>query len=132
MRLEIRKVKPAIYAFAADTTPNDPEIKRHLRWGWVDLRELAEIVQLPPVELIEKFSELGGQKWRRSNSYLASVDLISPEEHKGQPFRFLKSVDSLTARPHVFVPSGWALAVIAEVEKCEKSRRLAETASSKT
>ena len=148
MDIQLEKEKPSLHRVVTS-------LHRGIfwtKWRWVDLTELAAICQRDAYALLLQFVELPVPLGRNDGKSLYlitemeawlsgkmeySLFQICGRRHLlyGPPWddgrKRVSPLEYLSCH-RVFVPAGWALAVIAEVEKREKSRRLAETASSKT
>lgn len=130
-----KKVKPAIYSFSSEDMVTWQMVEligefKELTWGWVDINELAEIIGLPAENLLFVYFEIKSGKvfhpyhrklygklalslavnwhtdylgYRYEIMYFKKDILFSDSDHK---------VCKQILEKDVFVPAGWALAVL--------------------
>ena len=139
----INKVKPAVYqAIPLSRDSNVPEVQ----WGWSDIHEVAEIVNMQPGVLFVKFMNMETRKRRirgrasETNHVFYYLAPTCGSEPGGMPYRLcaLNTVDEEYAchdcvcngerrevrvgrfmdnpKHKVLVPTGWALAVIEAIQ----------------
>jgi hypothetical protein len=98
----VRKTKPAIYSGPKG-------------WGWVELQELAKIIQLSPWQVFERF-------WNLSKDSTTETPCLPWVDSKGQFHQGYGGTKSDYPEWHswiaenIFVPAGWSQDVLKAVE----------------
>lgn len=133
-----KKVKPAIYEFSNDDLivwQRAPKGEfKEASWGWVDIKELAEIIGLPAEILLDLYwgvmrGKIFSPYHRKILNEPALVLAINQPQfgnfyeimyfNKAVLFnfgdRYHRNVCEKFLTKDVFVPAGWALAIIEEV-----------------
>ena len=158
------KIKPAVYEFRSEHFPSSYSVPKDvLRWGWFDVKELAEIAESSERHLLYRFIDFRPRKF--FCPYYSNIRVYEPpslimitsagdfsslppklEENsyelhwynrnglfnhncylrngKGHN-RHIETIDKFLFG-RIFVPAGWGLAVLKEIEK-QNSKRISCT-----
>ena len=134
----LKKAKPAIYNFD-NLVYGDLGFAK--TWGWVNILELAEIAERKPKNFLLAFANLPFKKVNKGVHILEVHPLfkeasIIPAQYNFSQYKdgwtqknlaskhcfcSVPCIDILLLRPErIFVPAGWALAVLEELKKDKK------------
>ncbi|MBI2054934.1 MAG: hypothetical protein HYT39_02440 [Candidatus Sungbacteria bacterium] len=142
------KVRPAIYHLVGPTTERMPVMtgERPMNWGWEKLSELSEIAGTRGTDLVMEFICI--RPWRLGSREGGSITLAIPDSPdgfvmygRGEKFltrgcwgsgplytvaieeaEFRSYLDKMIASHEVFVPAGWAIAVLEDMMKIRRRR----------
>ena len=133
----LKKSKPAIYKLDNIRISRGEKTLKEFNWEWHDLNELSTVTKLSCEQLLFNYLEILKGKWGKTNNInefkLAMITILRGIQGKAlcdlhwcsKRFLFKKSyifprkIDGILKR-QTFVPAGWGLAVIDEINKKQK------------